>query len=490
MNSKRFYNIAGCLGLVISIPLFLFSVNAPARMTTFPESLLRVLEPAGVSASKLQAAHSRREGYSFLTSKPVFTQLVYPETEQKAIRTLKAGGRSFYQRLCGWQDGRSARLLYPLRDLRGRPTKILFLLFCILLDTGDISLELKNDLEKELTHAPEKEWGSFEKSSLSLLYLSKRLSLDDLGIFISLSNQSDFLAQFAAFLQKMPDQSANLLKMAGYLTPDKVPDFFNYLARWQAEGISTLLHAHKFSPAAVTFLLDHQRGIGQDWPLFASNYYPIAWFNTLHAASPDFAYGLKTLLMFVSIFLFMLSCATLTGRLQFSYYFLFVSIAIFGALILSFGVERGLLIQPDLPVLKLSNAVSDDLFTPQLPTKGVIGMNFVSLAFTIFFLFLQIFLYFLGRNHIHKIIMTDADAPTKVKLLENEEHLFDMGLYVGLSGTVLSLIVITMGWSNIGLMSAYTSTLFGIVEVALLKLTSLRPYKKVLILEISALDKV
>ncbi|GJQ59958.1 MAG: hypothetical protein SCALA701_27590 [Candidatus Scalindua sp.] len=117
-------------------------------------------------------------------------------------------------------------------------------------------------------------------------------------------------------------------------------------------------------------------------------------------------------------------------------------------------------------------------------------MNLISLAFTIFFFFLQLFLYFLGRNHIHKIKKVDVDASTKLKLLENEDHLFDMGLYVGLSGTVLSLIVITMGWTNIGLMSAYTSTLFGIVEVALLKLISLRPYKKVLILEICALEKV
>ena len=117
-------------------------------------------------------------------------------------------------------------------------------------------------------------------------------------------------------------------------------------------------------------------------------------------------------------------------------------------------------------------------------------MNFISLAFTIFFFSLQMFLYFLGRTHIHKIKKVPADASTKVKLLENEDHLFDMGLYVGLSGTVLSLIMITMGWSNIGLMSAYTSTLFGIIEVALLKLTSLRPYKRLLILEMSNLGKV
>ncbi|MDR4506100.1 MAG: hypothetical protein MRK01_15100 [Candidatus Scalindua sp.] len=403
---------------------------------------------------------------------------------------LKAKGHSFYQQLCSWQEGRKAQLLYPLSDLRGSPTKILFLLFSILLETGDISLELKNNLEKEMIQAPEKEWGSFEKSALSLLYLSRRLSLEDLGMFVRLSDQSASLGTFAAFLQKMPDQSADLLRIAQQLNPETVAGFFNYLARWETTGINTLLQAHKLSPEAFTFLLEHQRGIGADWPRFLSNeYYPIAWFNTIHAADPNYAFGLKSLFTFVSIFLFLFSVSILTVRLQVSYCLLFVSNAVLCTLILSLGFERGPLIEPDLPVLRLSNAVSDNLFNSASSIKGATGMNFISLAFTIFFFFIQMFFYFLGRNTIDKIKKMAADASTKIKLLDNEDHLFDFGLYVGLSGTVLSLIVITMGWSDIGLMSAYTSTLFGIIEVALLKLISLRPYKKMLILEICALEK-
>lgn len=490
MCSKIFIIIAGSFGLAISIPLFLFSIAAPARITTFPESLLHSLEPGSVQVSMLPHVQSGHEVFNFLTKKPVFSTLIYPETEQRAMRMLKAKGHSFYQQLCSWQEGRKAQLLYPLSDLRGRPTKILFLLFSILQETGDISLALKNNLEKELIQAPKGEWGAFEKSALSLLYLSKRLSLEDLGIFIRLSNQSDSLATFAAFLQKMPDQSANLLKIAQHLNPDTVPSFFNYLARWHTTGINTLLQAYQLSPEAFAFLLEHQRGIGLDWPPFVSNeYYPIVWFDTIHAADPNYAFGLKTLFMLLSIFLFLFSFAILTVRLQVNYYLLFVSISVLSTLILSLGFERGPLVLPDLPVLNVNNAVSGNLFNSASSTKGATGMNLISLAFTIFFLSLQLFLYFLGRNTIRKIKKMAAGASTKVKLLENEDHLFDFGLYVGLSGTVLSLIVITMGWSDIGLMSAYTSTLFGIIEVALLKLTSLRPYKKALILEMSALEK-
>ena len=63
-----------------------------------------------------------------------------------------------------------------------------------------------------------------------------------------------------------------------------------------------------------------------------------------------------------------------------------------------------------------------------------------------------------------------------MRLLENEDQLFDFGLYVGLGGTVLSLILVAVGIVEASLMAAYASTLFGIIFVALLKVLHLRPY--------------
>jgi hypothetical protein len=68
-----------------------------------------------------------------------------------------------------------------------------------------------------------------------------------------------------------------------------------------------------------------------------------------------------------------------------------------------------------------------------------------------------------------------------MQLLENEDMLFDMGLYIGLGGTVLSLIFMVLGQENQGLIAAYTSTLFGILEVAIFKIFILRPFKQKLI---------
>jgi hypothetical protein len=74
----------------------------------------------------------------------------------------------------------------------------------------------------------------------------------------------------------------------------------------------------------------------------------------------------------------------------------------------------------------------------------------------------------------------------KLKLLDNEENLFDFGLYVGLGGTVLSLILVAVGIVEASLMAAYASTLFGILFTAILKVMHLRPYRRQLILSAGA----
>ena len=71
-----------------------------------------------------------------------------------------------------------------------------------------------------------------------------------------------------------------------------------------------------------------------------------------------------------------------------------------------------------------------------------------------------------------------------MKLLENEENLFDLGLYVGLGGTVASLILLAMDVVQASLISAYSSTLFGIIFVAFLKIFHVRPYRRGLIIKV------
>ena len=71
----------------------------------------------------------------------------------------------------------------------------------------------------------------------------------------------------------------------------------------------------------------------------------------------------------------------------------------------------------------------------------------------------------------------------KLRLLENEEHLFDAGLYLGFCGTIISLILVSLGLIAPSLMAAYGSTSFGIIFVSIFKIFHLRPARRKLLLE-------
>ena len=77
----------------------------------------------------------------------------------------------------------------------------------------------------------------------------------------------------------------------------------------------------------------------------------------------------------------------------------------------------------------------------------------------------------------------------KLRLMENEENLFDSGLYVGMMGTAAALVLQVLGVIAPNLLAAYSSNLFGIVCVALVKIRHVRAFKRELILENESLAR-
>lgn len=99
------------------------------------------------------------------------------------------------------------------------------------------------------------------------------------------------------------------------------------------------------------------------------------------------------------------------------------------------------------------------------------------------FLLLQVILYIVCLLRVAEIKKQPVSSDLKMKLLDNEENMFDAGLYVGLGGTVLALVFLALNIIKPSLMAAYSSTLFGIVFVALVKICHVRPFRRRLILE-------
>ena len=81
-------------------------------------------------------------------------------------------------------------------------------------------------------------------------------------------------------------------------------------------------------------------------------------------------------------------------------------------------------------------------------------MNQLSLLTLLLFFVLQGLIYTACVFKLAEIIRQRVPARTKLKLLENEDHLFDAGLYLGFAGTIVCLILVSLKVMENTLMAA------------------------------------
>lgn len=96
---------------------------------------------------------------------------------------------------------------------------------------------------------------------------------------------------------------------------------------------------------------------------------------------------------------------------------------------------------------------------------------------------LQAAVYVLCRRKIAEILAMAEPAGVRLRLMENEENLFDAGLYVGIAGTAMALVLQVLQLVEANLLAAYSSNLMGIVTVALVKIVHVRQARRGLIIE-------
>jgi hypothetical protein len=154
------------------------------------------------------------------------------------------------------------------------------------------------------------------------------------------------------------------------------------------------------------------------------------------------------------------------------------------------------------PFLTQDSQKAPPLLRLQLPTAGkavTAGINGTKLStmktdtlslttLGVFFV-LQGLLYLSCLIKLAEIRRQKIVPGMKLKLLENEDHLFDAGLYLGFAGTIVSLIFASLHVITFSLMAAYSCTAFGIIFVSVFKIFHLRPLRRKLLLEADALTR-
>lgn len=432
-------------------------------------------------------------------------ELLTPRPHREYVRDFLSRSRNQNVRaILTNLDLKGTLLLQPVSSAAGAPLEIAILTTALLVQAEEIPRDLAGEIAALCKAAQSGETHSVagvENFYLSMLSLGKRFQWVTLSELMRIMPGEATIERTASSLRARPDD-ASIITSAVLLsgTPDKVFDFIDAYGK---DALEDIHHAMLAGKGGLALLLDR----------FSPIYRPYAWNSHLDQLqriivhTPLFSIALRSpsaaafikLLFLLTSGLCLITWIRLIagdpehlppGRFNFVFTHLGnLTIAAAWAICVWLALEPEFLQQtnpqPQPPPTSLHIVVASAFENLKSDVMNNISIDQVTLLVLGLFFLLQGAIYAYSRVKIQQIKRLDATAEIKLKLLENEEHLFDSGLYVGLSGTVASLIMIALNIVQASLMAAYASTLFGIIFVAILKIFNIRPYKSELILSLN-----
>lgn len=335
------------------------------------------------------------------------------------------------------------------------------------------------DLAETAVH--DNQLGALETVFVDLLSLGKRLDWIQLTELMRVTGSVKTIGEFAQLARATPDDLPLIYTAA--LSTGSADRVATYLLTYGRPGLVDLTLALALGQGATEQLLIRQVPVNrQPAPSFG----PITLMALLY---PKLALLVKYLGFLLGAFcvfrglerlLFDDPAGSALPRLKSGF------LAILTAAMLVLGTEPFLLKQPDpsafqlkISIPVLANISDPASLTSTAPTFNMDTSTLLSIAF---FATLQIGMYLFCLAKIREIDRQDGPALLKLRLMENEENLFDGGLYIGIAGTATALVLQVLGVIQPNLLAAYSSNLFGICCVAIIKIRHVRPYKRTLIL--------
>jgi hypothetical protein len=440
----------------------------------------------------LEPIFNLRQTKDRAASTPVL-EFFLPEAAREKLRAYLANSRSqSVQAILQTRSVAAAGRFEPATRPGGQPLDAVILLTALLGQGDHLSPQLLRELRDLATTATDRnELGDLEPVYLDLLSLAQRLDWMQLGEFLRRANGTRTVNEFAHLARVAPDQLPLIYTAA--LFSDSADRVASYLIQYGKAGVTDLTLALGSGQGAVRLLLDRQAPVSRT-P--APDVGAIATFGFLH---PKPALALKWLAFLAGAFgllrgLDRILFAPLPGlptglpRMQGG----LVALLVAGLLVL---VTEPYLLKAVPPsefkfrlVLPVLVAASDT--APLPPNSTPTTMDTSTLLSIGLFAALQVAMYFICLMKIREIERSAHSTAVKLRLMENEENLFDGGLYLGIAGTATALVLQVLGVIEPNLLAAYSSNLFGIVCVALVKIRHVRPYKCGLILRGAGEPKV
>jgi hypothetical protein len=448
---------------------------------------------------------SARNGQPLDAGADPYTEFVVRlENRDRMLELLHGSPRPAVQELLRTRNLTNTMLFPPSQSASGQAFDAAVSICGLLLDGQHLQPALADAIEK-LAAASNRgaDPQPFEQVLLDLMSLGQRLNWNQLTEFISKIEGIDSLRTLSDTVRNSEDQMPVLfsaVELSG--EPDKVA---SYVANFSETGLKDLGASLRSGSAGVNELLRrNQRLYVSDTRRQVAMYNPFGAFYDWAAdycwRAPGFALILKWLLFLAAGYFIATALhfarpavSALEQPLQVSGFhvarevlfglgFLLV-VLLLSEPFLSQGSQKvEMPFRVRLPMV--GKAVPVGTTGGQSPSSFMKDTN--ALLTLLLFFVLQALLYASCVFKLAEVGRQRVPARMKLRLLENEDHLFDAGLYLGFAGTIISLILVSLGYIKPSLMAAYSSTSFGIIFVSVFKIFHLRPARRKLLLEAEA----
>ncbi|MDB6114252.1 MAG: hypothetical protein JWQ62_1197 [Lacunisphaera sp.] len=427
-----------------------------------------------------------RNAASSAESTPVLRFMVTQQARDNLRRYLAVSRLPAVQTVLKTGELTTTQRFVPATRPGGQPLDAVILLTAYLWQTEHLSPSLQREVRALAeTAVASGQMGDLEDFYLDILTLGQRLNWVQLAELLRTTGSLGTVGQFAHLARVAPEHLSVIYTAA--LITKSADNVARYLITFGRPGAENLQLAMSYGQGAVEQLVQRQAPV-------------------THVTGPEFEFGAAFVLRHPEIALLAKYVAFLGGiflllrgvdrrlfssdesRLRSGFprmgSGLIAAILTFIFFVLSEPFLLNAAAASDYK-LKLTIPIIGAIAAPATPasTTPTTMETSTILSITVFAA-IQIGMYVICLMKISDVDRQPVPAPTKLRLMENEENLFDGGLYIGIAGTATALVLQVLHLIDANLLAAYSSNLFGIVCVALVKIRHVRPYKRKLILEI------
>tara|TARA_B100001123_G_C15335742_1_gene1032768 strand:- start:2427 stop:4082 length:1656 start_codon:yes stop_codon:yes gene_type:complete len=435
------------------------------------------------------------------TRSELIPNLIPSRTRTTLSSFLENSRSTSVKAIIGTREMAGTRQFMPVYSSAGQPLEATIMLGALIMQGSHYSPEIAATIRTLSDNIDDPSAvADLERIYFALFSLGKRMNWNQLVEMLPFLEDSYALEQVAAYARNY-DKKFSWIYSAILLRQASGP-VIRYLDTYPEEALDDLGQALAEGQGALEYLLEQMEKV-QDPSLRVEMAGYIPWLLNNPVIMVSAAQIPTAFLFFKGLFISLAAfCLTRFGLRAFPLLFRTFSqsckppLIVSGlrtitlTLILSFLIilimEPGVFRQSRIPQteVRLEWAFQDTVESLFTPTERKEIMDQITIITISIFFLMQLAVYMAGLIKLTEIRKMDKPTPLKLELLENEDQLFDSGLYLGLAGTVFSLIFLAIGVVQASLMAAYSSTLFGIIFVAILKVFHVRPFRKNLLLNL------